>query len=90
LWTFRCRNIGTPRAGWNDNAYEEKALRRGFIKMLKRFEKLDQDENTDEEKIMQMTHTISMMTNSKDNLSKERNDIATRINELESRLPKKL
>jgi len=36
---------------WNDDNYERKALRRVFSKLLKRFEKYIQDDNTDIDKL---------------------------------------
>ncbi len=75
---------------WTDNNYEGKALRRVLAKLIKRFEKLDKEGNADEEKLMKLAHTISMIANSKGALAKEETGILRKIKELEQRLPPKL
>lgn len=76
------------RSAWNDNNYEGKALRRVFSKLLKRFEKEIKDDNVDIDKIQKIAHTLSLVAREKGNLAKEHNDLARKIKELESRLPK--
>ena len=76
------------RTAWNDNNYEGKALRRVFTKLLKRFETEIKDEQIDIDKLQKMAHTLSLVAREKGNLAKEHNDLARKIKELESRLPK--
>jgi hypothetical protein len=77
-----------PKQGWNDNNYEGKALRRIFTKLLKRFEKEIQNEDTDIDKLQKIAHTLTLVAREKGILAKEHNDLLRKIKELESKLPK--
>jgi hypothetical protein len=43
---------------WDDNNYEGKALRRIFLKLLKRFEKDINDDNIELDSLQKISHTL--------------------------------
>jgi 3-deoxy-D-manno-octulosonic-acid transferase len=71
------------RKAWDNAEYEGKALRRVFNQLLKRFEKMARDEESDIEKLGRLGHMLTVVAKTKQDLAKyEYQD--KRIKELEA------
>ena len=77
--------MGTRQA-WYDNNYEGRKLRAVFTKLLKRFDKLEQDENTPNEELIRAAHILTIVAKVKAELSKPENEYLERLSVVESTL----
>lgn len=76
------------RKAWDNAEYEGKALRRVFNQLLKRFEKMAKDEESDIEKLGRLGHMLTVVAKTKQDLAKyEYQD--KRIKELEEYIESK-
>lgn len=76
------------RKAWDNAEYEGKALRRVFNQLLKRFEKMAKDEESDIEKLGRLGHMLTVVAKTKQELAKyEYQD--KRIKELEEYIESK-
>lgn len=76
------------RKAWYNAEYEGKALRRVFNQLLKRFEKMAKDEESDIEKLGRLGHMLTVVAKTKQELAKyEYQD--KRIKELEEYISSK-
>lgn len=71
---------------WYNNDYEGKAMRRVFIRLLKRFEKKMNDENTPDEELDRITQMLSRVAKVKADLAKPENEYLIRLGMVEETL----
>ena len=71
---------------WFNNDYEGKAMRRVFIRLLKRFEKKMNDDNTPDEEIDRITQMLSRVAKVKAELAKPENEYLIRLSLIEQQL----
>ena len=71
---------------WFNNDYEGKAMRRVFTRLLKRFEKRINDENTPDEDLDRITQMLSRVAKVKAELAKPENEYLIRLAIIEQHL----
>ena len=71
---------------WYNNDYEGKAMRRVFIRLLKRFEKKMNDDNTPDEELDRITQMLSRVAKVKADLAKPENEYLIRLGMVEQHL----
>ena len=76
----------TDRKAWFDNGYEGKALRRIFTRLMKRFEKAINDDDTDLETLSKIAHTLTLVAKCKSELAKPENEYLIRLGMVEQQL----
>ena len=78
-------DLGTRQA-WYDNNYEGRKLRGVFTKLLKRFDKMEQDPNTSFQDLGRAAHILTIVAKTKGELSKPENEYLARLAVVESHL----
>jgi len=74
------------KTAWFDNNHEGKALRRIFNKLMKRFEKEFDNEDTEIGILGKIAYTLSIIAKTKAELAKPENEYIARLSVVESRL----
>lgn len=71
---------------WFNNDYEGKALRRAFVRCMKRFEKVINEEEIDIDSIDKVTNILTRLAKCKADLAKPENEYLIRLGMVEETL----
>ena len=71
---------------WFNNDFEGKALRRVFIRLMKRFEKQINNDEIDLETLAKIAHTLTIVAKCKADLAKPENEYLIRLGMVEHHL----
>ena len=71
---------------WFNNDYEGKALRRSFVRCMKRFEKVISQEELDIESLDKVTNILTRLAKCKAELAKPENEYLIRLAMVEQQL----